>query len=232
MDFPTGLPTKKLTFGRYVSVLGLPRSGKVSIGFDKPMLHQPSGAVLVAGNDNDMVDRSGELTIEVPVTTNGDLIADWLTDHPTTGQRLRVQIDVTGYKPEAFYIDVHEDDADTLDFDEFDRYPDPVASLPILRATVRNVAGLTGTITAEELAARLEEYLGGVDNGPVTPIRYTHTQASPAAIWIVEHNLGHYPASITAVVDGEEVEPDVFYPDTQRAYLTYGRPVAGRAEVI
>lgn len=153
--FPIGLPTKTLTFGRYSGVLGSNRAGTVRFGFDKPMLHVPTGEVVVAGDEAvSILGETGAVQVVVPVTVTDDLVADWDTANPITNQRLKVSILMPGYPPKTQYIDIHPDDLPVMDFDTLTPYATP-GGMPVLRAAVTSVGGLGGDISAEDLADAL-----------------------------------------------------------------------------
>ena len=159
MPFPTGLPTKTLTFGRYSAALGTNMTGSVKIGFDKAMLHVPSGEVVVGGEESRSIDpATGQASVVVPVTVTADLVAEWWTASPTYNQRLRITLALPGYPAETKYVDIHPDDPAVMDYDQLATYAAP-GGLPVSRAEVVEVAGLSGTITAEALAAALQPYL-------------------------------------------------------------------------
>lgn len=154
--FPTGLATKTLTFGRYSGVLGSSRAGTVRFGFDKPMLHVPTGEVIVAGDEAvTITSDTGAAQVVVPITVTDDLVADWDAESPTTNQRLKISILMPGYPPKTQYIDIHPDDPAIMDFDALRPYATP-GGLPVLRAAVTSVAGLGGDIEAGDLATALE----------------------------------------------------------------------------
>jgi len=74
---------------------------------------------------------------------------------------------------------------------------------------------------------------GGVDQVPVTtPPRqsFIHTQARPAATWIITHPLGYKP-SVAVFIGDEEVEADVEVPGIQVVSITFSTPQAGKARL-
>lgn len=155
MPLPTGLQSKTLTFGRYSSVTGANKGGNVRVGFEKAMLHIPTGEIIVAGDESAIVDpETGVLTISVPVTVTDDLVADWMTASPFKNQRLKITVSVPGYPPEARYVDIHPSDPMVMDYDMLNPYSVP-GGLTVLRAEVRTVAGLSGDITIEQLRQAL-----------------------------------------------------------------------------
>ena len=155
MPFPFGLGSKTLTFGRYSSALGHNRGGNVKVGFDDAMLHVPTGEVIAAGEDTVMVDpTTGVASVVVPVTVTDDLVAKWDTTSPTKYQRLKITVTLPGYPPEARYVDIHPDDPAVMDYDQLHPYA-VAGGLAVQRAQVISVAGLSGDITAEQLAAKL-----------------------------------------------------------------------------
>ena len=178
MAFPTGLPTKTLTFGRYSAALGTNVSGSISVKFDDPMLHLPTGEVVTTNAEVAQVDpATGSRSITVPITVTDDLVANWRSEGGAyVNQRLRVEVKIPGYLPSAVsYVDIHPDDSATIDFDQLERYA-AAGGTPILRAAVTSVVGLGGAVTGAALAAALGPYMptgGGVGiidgGGPEDP---------------------------------------------------------------
>lgn len=58
---------------------------------------------------------------------------------------------------------------------------------------------------------------------------YVHIQGVPSAVWVVEHNLGKYPA--VTVVDSAytELEADVKFLDSNNITITFSGPTGGTA---
>lgn len=155
MALPPGLASKTLTFGRYSTVTGANRGGNVKVGFEKAMLHVPTGEIIVAGDETAIVDpETGVLSVSVPVTVTDDLVADWMTASPTKYQRLKITVAVPGYPPEARFVDIHPNDPPVMDYDVLNLYAVP-GGITVLRAAVTSVAGLSGDITAQDLDTRL-----------------------------------------------------------------------------
>jgi len=151
--------SKTLTFGAYTTALGNPRGGTIRVGFDDPMLHIPSGEVVVGGVEAVAIDPATGLgTVEVPVTITDELLANWRGTSPYTNQRLRIEIDVTGYRSETLYVDISPLDPPVIDFDQMSKYPS-TGGLPVSRAAVASIAGLTGDITAQAAATALQPHL-------------------------------------------------------------------------
>lgn len=73
---------------------------------------------------------------------------------------------------------------------------------------------------------------GGVapETGSPSGAAFVWPQVTPAATWIIHHNLGYNP-SVSVIVNGEEVEPDVDYPDTNTVTLIFSTPQAGTARL-
>jgi len=61
---------------------------------------------------------------------------------------------------------------------------------------------------------------------------FTHTQLTPAATWIVTHNLGTFrePLVFLASDPDTPVFTDIDYPDDNHTTIVFDQPVAGRAE--
>jgi len=60
----------------------------------------------------------------------------------------------------------------------------------------------------------------------------TFTQSPPAAVWIIPHNLGHYPSVTVIDVENERVLGEVSYPDIDVVVLTFSQPIAGIAYLV
>ena len=169
--FPLGLATRTLSFGRYSSVLGTNKGGVIRIGYDKPMLHIPTGDVIIGGVDIATIPVDvGAVQVDVPITITDDLLADWR--NPTaafTNQRLHVEVDVPGYRSDVVYVDISPLDSPVIDFDQLQKYSS-VGGLPISRAAVAAVAGLQGDITAQALATALQPF---IESGDLTEEQIT-----------------------------------------------------------
>lgn len=59
---------------------------------------------------------------------------------------------------------------------------------------------------------------------------FTHTQASPAATWIVTHNLGLQPG-VSVQVGGEQVIADVIYSSLNVVTIVFASPQSGFARL-
>lgn len=57
-------------------------------------------------------------------------------------------------------------------------------------------------------------------------------QATPAATWMIPHNLGGYPQVTAVDVDGFRVWPDLVYGSENAVTLTHAEPMAGSAYLI
>lgn len=67
----------------------------------------------------------------------------------------------------------------------------------------------------------------GPPGPPGDPAR-EFVQATPAASWLITHNLGRFP-DVVVIVDDAEVDADVLYPDPNHLVIVHGSPLAGRA---
>ncbi len=62
---------------------------------------------------------------------------------------------------------------------------------------------------------------------------FEHVQVNPAAQWLVNHNLGRWPAAVTIVtVGGLEVEAAVTNISVAQLTIDLAAPFAGRARII
>lgn len=68
-----------------------------------------------------------------------------------------------------------------------------------------------------------------VGQGGAGGATYQHTQAVPAAVWTVAHNLGKRPSVSVTDHLGNAVLPDVKYVDANVVQVTHGVPLIGFA---
>lgn len=69
------------------------------------------------------------------------------------------------------------------------------------------------------------------NQGSVNDARYTHTQATVSAVWVVPHNLEKFPSIETVDSSLEEIEGEVTHVDNDNLYITFNQPVSGFAYV-
>lgn len=156
MPFPVGVATRTLTFGRYSAALGTNVGGSISVKFDTPMLHLPTGEVVTGTEETVQVDAAtGSRSITVPVTVTDDLVANWRDPSAFTNQRLRVELKIPGYLDGVLYVDIHPDDPAVIDFDQLERYT-AAGGVSVVRAAVSAWMGLSGNVTTEQAATALE----------------------------------------------------------------------------
>jgi len=130
------------------------------VGFDKPMLHVPTGEVILGGEDAQSIDSgSGVAQVVVPVTVTPDLVAGWDTNAPTTNQRIKISVELPGYPTGTRYLDIHPDDPPVIDYDQLQPYATPGGQI-VQRAAVSSVAGLAGDVTATDLLIALSTARG------------------------------------------------------------------------
>lgn len=61
---------------------------------------------------------------------------------------------------------------------------------------------------------------------------YEHTQASPANVWVVNHNLGYHPIISIFETDGSVGLADAVHLSVNTAQLTFAEPTSGTARCI
>lgn len=70
------------------------------------------------------------------------------------------------------------------------------------------------------------------DTGPVGPggggTRIVYPFPSPAATWIVNHNLNCYPLASAIDDNGEVVEPDIIYNSANSISFVFAVPATGK----
>lgn len=170
MALPPGVPSKRLTFGRYSGVLGGNKGGTIRVGFDDPMLHVPTGEVVVAGTETVDIDPdSGLGHIDVPVTVTDQLVARWRETNAYHNQRLKIVVEVPGYSPGAVYVEIPPDAPDIIDFDQMSKYPTSTGIEVVTQGPVRSVAGLVGHVAADALYDQLDPYFEGLTPEDLEP---------------------------------------------------------------
>lgn len=58
---------------------------------------------------------------------------------------------------------------------------------------------------------------------------YTHDQMTAAAVWVVQHNLGRYPAVTVVDSSGREVLGEVQYTTLNSVTITFSAAFSGKA---
>lgn len=61
---------------------------------------------------------------------------------------------------------------------------------------------------------------------------FTFTQATPLAVWVIDHNLGHRPDVDVYSQSGQLVRCDVDHPTVNRTVLSFSIPFVGSANLI
>jgi hypothetical protein len=94
------------------------------------------------------------------------------------------------------------------------------------------VEGEGGSVDLGPLTARVDDHETRIDTLETTPAAYTHTQVTPATVWIISHPLPFEPAGIE-VVDhaGTQHYPQVTYPDASTVRLAFRRTIYGTARL-
>lgn len=60
---------------------------------------------------------------------------------------------------------------------------------------------------------------------------YIHTQVTPSATWIINHNLGFRPAVELLDTGGQEIDGEVAHPSINQAVVTLNPATAGLARL-
>ena len=62
---------------------------------------------------------------------------------------------------------------------------------------------------------------------------FEHIQTQASTLWIVNHNLGRWPSSVTVVtVGGVEVDAGVINVSTNILHVEFATPFVGRVRII
>lgn len=63
-------------------------------------------------------------------------------------------------------------------------------------------------------------------------IFYVHTQAVPAAVWTINHNLGGQPTAVVLDSAGTQCEGTFSYPSVNQMVITFSSAFTGTAYII
>lgn len=58
---------------------------------------------------------------------------------------------------------------------------------------------------------------------------FEHTQSSPAAVWVVAHNLGKRPDVATRTIGGVEFDAEIAHINTNQLEVRFATPQTGIA---
>lgn len=66
----------------------------------------------------------------------------------------------------------------------------------------------------------------------VSLTRYTHTQGSASATWVVNHNLGYRPTVVVFSAGGIEVEATIIHISLNQTQISFNTAVTGTATFL
>lgn len=102
----------------------------------------------------------------------------------------------------------------------------------VANKVIKEYVDKTDAVLSERIAA-LELGGGGGGTGGGTTGEgdkyYYHTQAATAEEWVIEHNLGKYPAVTVVSSAGEEIYCDKTFVSINKVVLNFGTPISGAA---
>lgn len=81
-------------------------------------------------------------------------------------------------------------------------------------------------------APRVAVVHGGPQGPPGEGAAYVHMQASAAAEWIVNHNLGARPHVTVLSTGGAEIEASVTHVSVNQLLINFAAPQAGSARCL
>lgn len=67
--------------------------------------------------------------------------------------------------------------------------------------------------------------------GPSGGATVSHSQTTPAATWIVEHNLARYPSIVVLDATGQELIADVHHTSNNSVSVVFAEPTVGFVHV-
>lgn len=106
--------------------------------------------------------------------------------------------------------------------------PSVLRSSATIPAAIRTAASISPVVQVDASTPVVMRSVAraGVDNGT-----YMHTQATPSSAWTVFHQLNTRPV-IDIIVDGEQQEARVTYPNMSSALIEFNSPAAGYAKCV
>ena len=94
---------------------------------------------------------------------------------------------------------------------------------PVLRATVTPPPEFKTTLQVGQGPAGKDGRDGTGDS------HYSHNQANPDTVWVIDHNLGKYPSVICFDSANDEIEGMISYPTLNRVTVTFSAATGGYA---
>lgn len=115
-----------------------------------------------------------------------------------------------------------------------------IAVAPDARYAVATPAGANSVVSPVDRYAVVSAPGPQGPPGPTGPTgapggsRYNHEQATPATVWVVQHNLGYEPLFTTVIVEGTDVTDgvDIFHIDANNMTIRFSQAVTGKAAVL
>ena len=98
-----------------------------------------------------------------------------------------------------------------------------VQSPPVLRATVTPPPEFKTTLQVGQGPAGKDGRDGTGDS------HYSHNQANPDTVWVIDHNLGKYPSVICFDSANDEIEGMISYSTLNRVTVTFSAATGGYA---
>jgi hypothetical protein len=69
-------------------------------------------------------------------------------------------------------------------------------------------------------------------SGSQGSVFYVHTQATPASVWTINHNLNGQPTAVVLDSAGTQCEGTFSYPSGNQMIITFSSPFTGTAYII
>lgn len=106
--------------------------------------------------------------------------------------------------------------------------PTVLRSSATIPAAIRTAASISPAIQVEASMPVVMRSVAraGVENGT-----YMHTQTTPSSAWVVFHELNTKPV-IEVIVNAEQQEARVTYPNLDSALIEFNSPAAGYAKCV
>lgn len=169
MALPAGVVTRTVSWGPAVDSLGRPQSGTLTFKQDRSLYHTVTGATLREQPFTVKIDpATGSIANQVLVATDqANLETGGVGSVPVTDWTWEIRERIVGLDEKVYYVNVPSG-VGVLDLDSQIKLATPGGTITV-PGGVSSVAGMTGTVSAEDLVAALEFESGAIPDPTSQP---------------------------------------------------------------
>lgn len=107
----------------------------------------------------------------------------------------------------------------------------PSSVLSVVTVEVLDTKTQTIDVDSDGTAYDVAVVTVGIQGPPGVGSAFIFTQATPLAVWTIDHNFGNYPNVFVLDTNGDECEGDIGNPTINRTVITFSAPFAGTARL-